>query len=192
MNDRGACGPLCHCQRSELGHKGDGSVQTGEAASAAAIAGGHVDGHSLAADLDRLLGAGIFAQQAVVALTGLAARLYPDPGLHLAAEAEIQCARGAGSGAAAAIAALATGEIQHWGTGDGAAVLFGAIGGLDEAVGTRLEAVATTGAEGEELGLVDGPGRACLMADHLGSAGAPPCVCQPATEKMRHAHLYTY
>ena len=137
-------------------------------------------------------GAGIFAQQAVVALTGLAARLYPDPGLHLTAEAEIQCARGAGSGTAAAIAALATGEIQHWGTGDGAAVIFGAIGRFDEAVGTRLEAVATTGAEGEELGLVDGPGRACLMADHLGSAGAPPCVCQPATEKMRHAHLYTY
>jgi hypothetical protein len=44
-------------------------VQAGEAASAAAIAGGHVDGHSLAADLDRLLGAGIFTQQAVVALT---------------------------------------------------------------------------------------------------------------------------
>jgi hypothetical protein len=43
-------------------------VQAGEAG-AAAIAGRHVDGHSLAADLDRLLGAGIFTQQAVVALT---------------------------------------------------------------------------------------------------------------------------
>ncbi len=72
----GPAGP----SRSELGHKGDGSVQTGEATCAAAIAGGHVDGHSLAADLDRLLGAGIFAQQAVVALTGLAARHFsPNP-----------------------------------------------------------------------------------------------------------------
>ena len=38
------------------GDQGDGAVQAGEAAGATAVAGGHVDTHPLAADLDRLLG----------------------------------------------------------------------------------------------------------------------------------------
>ena len=86
-------------------------MQAGEAAGAATVAGRHVDAHPLAAGLDRLLGAGILAQQAIEALTGLTACLYPDPGLHLTAEPQVQRPGGTGSGAAATVAALAAGGI---------------------------------------------------------------------------------
>ena len=96
-------------------------MQAGEAAGATAVAGGHVDTHPSLPTLIACWGRRL-AQQAVEALTGLAARLYPDPGLHLAAEAQVQRARGAGPGTAATVAALAAGEIQHrgacdWGAG---------------------------------------------------------------------------
>ena len=147
-------------ESSELVDQGDGAVQAGEAAGAATVAGRHVDAHPLAAGLDRLLGAGILAQQAVEALTGLTARLYPDSGLHLAAEAQIQRPGGTGSGAAATVAALAAGEIQHRGAGYGGADIFGLVGGFEQAVGAGFEALAAAAAQSEELRLFDGPVRA--------------------------------
>ncbi|CAJ1772124.1 hypothetical protein LMCDFJHI_02679 [Aeromonas salmonicida] len=81
---------------SKLWDQGDGAVQAGETAGTAAITRRHVDAHPIAGSLDRLLGTGIFTQQAVEALSCLTARFNLNPGLHLAPPLQIESAGRAG------------------------------------------------------------------------------------------------
>ncbi len=155
---------------TRLADQGDGAVQTGEAAGAAAIAGIHVDVDAIGCGLDCLLGAGIFTEQAVESLTGLTALFNLDPGLHLTAQLQVECSGRTGSGAAAAIAALAAGEIEHWGAGNRAPLVLLLGGRFEQTARAGLETLATAGAEGEVLGLLDRPRRARFMANHRGFA----------------------
>ena len=60
-----------------LADQGNGAVQAGEATGTAAIAGIHIDVDAVGCGLDRLLGTGIFTEQAVEALTGLTGKPQP-------------------------------------------------------------------------------------------------------------------
>lgn len=170
-----------------LADQGDGAVQAGEATGTAAIAGIHVDVDAVGGGLDRLLRAGIFTEQAVEALPCLTTLFNLYPGLHLTTQLQVEGAGGAGSGAAAAVAALATGEIEYRGAGDGAPLVLLLGGRFEQTAGAGLETFATAGAEGEVLGLLDGPWRARFMTNHGGLAGSLPTLCQPTEEIVSHA-----
>ena len=173
---------------ARLADQGDGAVQTGEAAGTAAIAGIHIDVDAIGGGLDRLV-AGRHLHRA-----GSRSPAEPDSFLQ-SAPGSVPDDPAAGRGRrwdrlwrscrssctgrrrdrAPGLPAMGLPSYSSW------------VAGLSRPARAGLETLATAGAEGEVLGLLDGPRRARFMANHGGLAGSLPTLCQPTEEIVSHA-----